>query len=275
MKLETIDCPVCGGSEYRDWGRENGFTAVKCAGCGAVYVRNRPALDAISAAARDGVHEVEEGTLDQRLRRQGWKVWFYARIVARFFRPDERVSWLDVGSGNGEFVEAVARALPNATIKGIDPMLAKVERAKARGVPVEALTLEQVDSRFDVISIINVFSHIPDFDGFVKAVRDRLMPDGALFIETGNGGDLGARTDYPGDLLLPDHLIFVGVDQMKQILARHGFAVTKVFSRRVDHPFWAAKQLVKSLLRGKPRLVLPYTHPFRTVFYLAKLQAQR
>ncbi len=272
-QLETVDCPCCGSDGHRFWASENGYDAVKCTGCGTVYIRERPRSEDISAAARDGVHPTDEGILDQRLHRQGWKVPFYAGIVRRFFEGERGLTWLDVGAGNGEFVEAVRRALPDSQASGIDPMEVKVRRAQQRGVPITAQTLEEVSGSYDVISIINVFSHVPDFDHFGSLIRARLKPGGSLFIETGNGGDLPSRADYPGELLLPDHLVFSGVDQMKATLDRLGFGRIEHYSRRTDHPLWAAKQMVKGALKGKPGLVVPWTRKFRTVFYRAWLTA--
>lgn len=272
-QLETVDCPCCDGDGHDHWASENGYNAVKCVSCGTVYIRQRPRSADISAAARDGVHPTDAGVLDQRLHRQGWKVPFYAGIVRRFFDDTPGLTWLDVGAGNGEFVEAVRRALPASRAAGIDPMQVKVACAQQRGIPITAQTLEEVSGRYDVISIINVFSHIPDFQHFGGLIRARLKPGGSLFIETGNGGDLPSRADYPGELLLPDHLVFSGIEQMKQTLGRLGFGRIEHFSRRTDHPLWAAKQMVKSMLRGKPRVFIPWTRRFRTVFYRAYLDA--
>lgn len=270
-KLETVDCPCCESDGHNHWASENGYSAVKCSGCGTVYIRDRPRAEDISAAARDGVHPTDDGMLDQRLHRQGWKVPFYAGIVRRFYEGEKGLSWLDVGAGNGEFVEAVQRALPDVQALGIDPMQVKVARAQQRGVPITTQTLEEVTGSYDVISIINVFSHIPDFQHFGGLIRARLKPGGSLFIETGNGGDLPSRADYPGELLLPDHLVFSGIEQMKQTLARLGFGRVEHWSRRTDHPLWAAKQMVKSALKGRPKVVIPWTRSFRTVFYRAYL----
>ncbi|WP_233503352.1 class I SAM-dependent methyltransferase [Sphingomonas psychrotolerans] len=271
VRLETVDCPCCESKGHRHWASENGYDAVKCTRCGTVYIRERPRREDISAAARDGVHPTEDGVLDQRLHRQGWKVPFYAGIVRRFFEGEKGLRWLDVGAGNGEFVEAVQRALPDAEAMGIDPMKVKVACAQKRSVPITAQTLEEVTGSYDVISIINVFSHIPDFQHFGRLIRARLKPGGSLFIETGNGGDLPSRADYPGELLLPDHLVFSGIEQMKQTLGRLGFGRVEHFSRRTDHPLWAAKQMVKGALKGRPRVFIPWTRKFRTIFYRAYL----
>ncbi len=40
----------------------------------------------------------------------------------------------------------------------------------------------------DVISLINVFSHIPDFEDFLRQVVEHSSPGGVVFLEIGNGG---------------------------------------------------------------------------------------
>ena len=40
-KLETVDCPCCESDGHRHWASENGYDAVKCTGCGTVYIRGR------------------------------------------------------------------------------------------------------------------------------------------------------------------------------------------------------------------------------------------
>ena len=152
-------------------------------------------------------------------------------------------------------------------------MAVKVEAARKRGIRVEEGTLETVEGRYDCVSLINVFSHIPDFLAFGEQIKAHLNPGGYLLLETGNGGDLASRADYPGDLLLPDHLIFVGIGQMERLLTRLGFGEIEHVTHRIDHPWWAAKQMAKSVLRGRPRIVFPYTRAFRTVIYRARLPA--
>lgn len=273
--LDPIACPLCRETRSSPWGAENGYQAVKCAGCGLVYVNPRPRLAQISEANKIGEHATADGTLDVVFRRHPGKLRHYRRIVAQMFRDEiaagAPMSWLDVGAGFGELVEVLQGILPaGSRVEGIEPMRQKAAHARERGLPVHTATLPEVRERFDVVSLINVFSHLPDFDAFLGEIRGVLRPGGTLFLETGNGGDLDDASGYPDVLFLPDHLVFAGIGHMRTFLERNGLQVTAVEQRRVDTPAWVARNLVRRVL-GKPvPLRLPHTLPFRTMFIKAR-----
>lgn len=274
--LETVSCPLCHETRSSRWGTENGYQAVKCAGCGLVYVNPRPRLAQITEANKIGEHATEGGTLDVVFRRSPRKLRHYSRVVRRMFAGEiaagAPLSWLDVGAGFGELVEVLRGVLPaGSRVEGIEPMEAKAAHARGRGIPVRAATLAQVKERYDVVSLINVFSHLPDFDAFMEEIRGVLKPGGTLFLETGNGGDLPDRSAYPDVLYLPDHLVFAGVGHMHAFLERNGLAVSAVHQQRLDTPAWVARNLVKRLLGRHARVGLPHRSPFRTVFIKARL----
>jgi hypothetical protein len=116
-----------------------------------------------------------------------------------------------------------------------------------------------------------VFSHIPDFRDFGAQLRERLKPGGHLFIETGNGGDLERRADYPDRLYLPDHLVFIGVEQMRRLLDEMGFDL--VWTRSLaPSPVARLKNVVKTVVDGRWQLLSALNSPFRTVFYKERLR---
>ena len=55
MRVEHVPCPLCGSQDHVPWGRENGFAAVRCQGCGLLYVTPRPAAGEIAEANRLGL----------------------------------------------------------------------------------------------------------------------------------------------------------------------------------------------------------------------------
>jgi 2-polyprenyl-3-methyl-5-hydroxy-6-metoxy-1,4-benzoquinol methylase len=275
--LESIDCPLCGSRDSSAWAMENGFSAVKCSSCGLVFVNPRPNTLDISAANKIGVHRTEGGALEVSYRRHPRRVERYRKLIAEIFADEISSSrvlrWLDVGAGYGEFIEAATLALPNgSTICGIDPMEPKVRAAQARGLDVSTRSLSDVTGPFDVISLINVFSHVPDFRQFCSELKGKLAPNGVLFIQTGNGGDLKRRADYPDELCLPDHLVFAGREHIERYLNLAGFELTTVKNRRVDGIIGSVQTMLNNVRRGVFALRFPYTSPFRTVFYKAILR---
>src|SRR5688500_748350 len=274
IQLEPTNCPLCGWNDSNLWAEENGYTAVKCRPCGLVYVNPRPQLQTISEAAKTGVHKTDDGELTVTFRRSEKKIHRYRRIIQEMFAGEIArgvpLSWLDIGAGYGEFIEAVLSAMPaGGKVCGVEPMQAKVRSAMARGLPIVDEALSRVDGHYDVISLINVFSHIPDFSSFLRDIAEKINPQGILFLETGNGGDI-ERNAYPDSLHLPDHLVFAGVKDVEKFLQNAGFRVEMVRERRVDTAAAVVKRSVQGLLRGRVEAALPYRSAFRTVFFKAR-----
>jgi 2-polyprenyl-3-methyl-5-hydroxy-6-metoxy-1,4-benzoquinol methylase len=278
MQLEAIVCPLCNSTGSTPWALENGYTAVKCEGCGLVYVNPRPPLQRISEASKTGVHQTNEGSLTVTFSRSEKKIRHYGKVIKTMFATEiaraEPIRWLDVGAGYGEFVEAVLSAMPpGSDVCGIEPMKPKVDSAKARGLPIVDTPLSQLEGKFDVISLINVFSHIPNFSAFLREVVDHCSPRGILFLETGNGGDV-QRSQYPDDLYLPDHLVFAGTKHIERFLQKAGFRAVMTREQRIDSASSLAKGVVKNVLKGRPDLAIARFSPFRTVFFKAQRSEQ-
>lgn len=275
---EVVSCPYCGSAERRSWARELGFTAVRCSGCNLIYVSPRPVQSLISAAVRTGAHGAEADGLKVVSRRVPAKVRRYRRLLGRLFadvwsagRP---ISWLDVGAGYGEVVEAVVGIAPKGSrIEGLEPMAPKAAAARARNLPVtEDYLRPTTHDKFDFVSLVDVFSHIPDFSAFLRDVVAVLQPRGEIFIETGNLADLRDRQEFPGELGLPDHLVFAGERQLRGFLDRAGFEVVSVERLRMDGFANLAKGIVKKALGRSVSVRLPYRSAYRQLLVRARLR---
>ncbi|MFV0623715.1 methyltransferase domain-containing protein [Sphingomonas sp. ac-8] len=270
----AVACPLCGQSDAWGWGWENGYSAVKCVGCGLVYVSPRPVDEAISEATRTGQHRHEAGALSVVYTPSRRKLARYRARMRRVLAGEvgqDPVSWLDIGAGFGELVEALGTVLPaGSRIRGIEPMAVKAAHARARGLPVGSERLAEVRERFDFVSLVNVFSHLPDPAAFLRDIRRLVRPGGTLLLVTGNGADLASADGYPDRLDLPDHLVFAGREQLEAFLRNAGFEPYRCDAVRLDTAGWAAKALVKKLLGQPVPLVIPYRSRFRDMLYLAR-----
>lgn len=278
IEKERINCLFCNRSESDEWASENGYTAVKCRGCGLVYVNPRPASTLIDEAVKTGVHRDVEHGRDVIGARSPSKVARYKKLLVGLFpdvlKKQRPISWIDVGAGFGELVEGVtALSADGSKVVGLEPMTPKAAVAKARGLDVRESYLSEITETFDFLSLINVFSHIPDFREFLRDVKRVLNANGEILIETGNTADLKSRSEVPGDLDLPDHLVFAGVNHLRGFLEEAGFQVIVVKEARVDGVLRFSKNLVKKLMGRKNITVrIPYTSPYRSVFLRARLR---
>lgn len=275
-KTEIITCPCCNDDNSSLWAKENGYKAVKCINCGFIYVNPRPVASLISDAVKTGVHTDAEHGRTVIAKRINAKVSNYKKIISKMFSDvmtsKKAITWLDVGAGYGEFVEAVSLIAPmNSNIEGLEPMKPKADCAKKRGLKIREIYLNEVDDKFEFVSLINVFSHIPDFRKFLDEIKKVLVENGELLIETGNTGDLVGVDDVPGELNLPDHLVFAGEKNIVSFLNEAGFSVVCIYRKRTDGLIIFLKNCIKKILGRRVNIKIPYTSSYRTLLIRAKL----
>lgn len=270
-------CVVCGTDEATPWGSENGFESVRCINCGLVYLDPWPDITARDKALAYGEH-VGERLLKTNHRYRPREKQRYADIIAAVygagFLKDLEVQWLDIGCGYGEFLETLGDAVaPGSILKGSEPNRSKQASAQTRGLDVQFYDLETLPDSFTHVSLLNVFSHLPDPIGFLELARRRLRPDGEILLQTGNGGDV-ERTDFPGMLGYPDHLLFGGRKTLELIFEKIGMEVVSVTEFRFPPMTLAnvAKDLVKRVIR-KEHNPVRWRGPYRDLWIRAKLPA--
>jgi SAM-dependent methyltransferase len=254
-RVVEVGCYACGETRSRLYAEENGFRLVKCAGCGLLYVNPRPSDEVISQGARTGLHE-GAATLERIGSFLPRKVEVYVQILADLFpsRKLEASPWLDVGAGHGEFLEALASFSGGATLaKGLEPGLAKREAARARGLDVEDERFEPEPGSLGGLSLLNVYSHLPDPVQALTRFGGWLRPGGLLLLQTGDSAHLSYRYHHkPFDL--PDHLSFANERIVRSILERVGLRVVRTAKYR--HGAYKSWQF--------------WTHPRRDMWLLAE-----
>jgi SAM-dependent methyltransferase/ribosomal protein S27E len=273
--LELVRCPNCGSTESAAWAIERGFHAVRCARCALIFVNPRPGREYIQAAVVGGAHGHADGRMDVSARRMGSKVGRYRRVLGRLFSDlwsaEAPVSWLDVGAGYGELVEAVMGLAPKGSIiEGLEPMKPKADDAKRRGLPVSQEWLSPGRPKVDVVSLVDVFSHIPDFNEILADVRSVLRPGGHLFLETGNLADLETRDQFPNELGLPDHLVFAGEEQIRGFLERARFQIVQIERARFDGVVNFFKCIAKKAIGRPVAIQIPYRSKYRQLLIRAR-----
>ena len=104
--------------------------------------------------------------------------------------PLEGRTALDVGCGAGLLAEPLARL--GAKVTGIDASAQVVamarEHAAAAGVDIEYREgdVQELEGQFGLITCMEVIEHVADAAAFLKAMANRLGPDGLLVMSTPN-----------------------------------------------------------------------------------------
>lgn len=245
-------CYNCGSEHPVFYADENGYSLVKCLSCGLLFLENRPNDNEISQAHKQGKHSGLK-----ELNVTGFfnvsKIGRYLEILDDLFHNDlgSIKTWLDVGCGHGEFIVAIQRfSSGTVVVQGTEPNIQKQESARKRGLKVDYIDLDSHQETYDVISLLNVYSHLPDPLSFLNSVKSLLNPSGELILETGDTAAFSAQEHYrPFDL--PDHLSFASETIVVGILERLGFEILSM----CKYPY--VRLELKSLFKELIKAVLP------------------
>lgn len=226
----NVSCYNCESNHSTFYAEENGFTLVKCSSCGLLYVTPRPDQDEIDQAHQCGVHQ-GKAMLDVNRTFSVLQVDSYLKKLKDLYRSElvrGEYTWLDIGCGHGELLTALQQSSGGRVrARGLEPNEHKQQDARARGLDVSNFPVQNHDRHYDFISLLNVYSHLPDPPGFLGLCRNLLKPGGELLLETGDTADLSPEDHYR-PFLLPDHLSFVSEGIVTNILHRCGFEVRAI-----------------------------------------------
>jgi len=274
--LDYIKCPYCSADSSSIWASENGFNAVKCSFCGFIYVNPRPSQALIDSAVTTGIHTETTFEKSAFARRVPAKISFYRRVFSKLYSDlwssAKPISWIDIGSGYGEVIEALSSLAPTGScIEGVEPMQYKANYAISKGLKVHNTYLSSITRKYQFASSVHVFSHIPNFRSFLQDVVSILESKGEFYLETGNAADLLSNKEVPTELDLPDHLTFAGKKHLIGFLEEAGFEIVDIHEVRRDDLLNFLKNIVKKFLRRKVSLRLPYTSNHRALQIRARL----
>jgi methionine biosynthesis protein MetW len=93
-----------------------------------------------------------------------------ARIVAEFVQPGWSV--LDLGCGDGSFLECLRREVPGIEVRGADVSETALAKARSRGIEADVLDLTEsgtaIPAGHDVVTALEVIEHLPDAEAVVR-----------------------------------------------------------------------------------------------------------
>jgi 2-polyprenyl-3-methyl-5-hydroxy-6-metoxy-1,4-benzoquinol methylase len=218
-------CPACASNAASPSFDKDGFTYVRCTGCGLVYISPIPQVEALE-------HEYDQLSTDYFLDERRLAIDEYTerhdREVRLLRRVGARGRLLDVGCATGSFMMA-AKRIGFTEIHGIDVAAASVEVARRRGFDAVAGDFSGhmfgADC-FDVVSMWNTLEHLPNPFTFATEAWRVLAPGGYLVVSMPNFDSLSVallRRRYRYIAL--EHLNYFTPRTLTTLLTRAGFRV--------------------------------------------------
>lgn len=278
VSISSNSCPYCRSTEHTYWATELGYSVHRCNKCRILFVYPMPTPEDTDKAVRTGLHKQNSLNLNVKSRRHPAKIKAYRNAIGAMFpelqNAKEPITWVDVGSGYGETLQAVLSLAPSgSTVIGVEPMKHKADAAASLGLSVVNDYLAPDKFKADVISLIDIYSHVPDFWKLLANIKSNLKAGGVLLLESGNLADLENRSEFFGELGLPDHLVFAGETHLVGYLESSGFEIHSIQRQRFDGFVNLLKAIVKKMLGRSVNLSVPYTSKYRQIRLKAILKS--
>ncbi len=198
-----------------------------CTACGLVQKIADPAwLAEIGEIYRDYDMYHQSAAIDQPVfDPQSGRPSGRCEVLARRLREAGSLpasgTLLDVGAGSGAMLAAFSATCPGWKLYGLDLDERKLPalRAIPRFERLFTLSPDELQQRFDLITLIHSLEHFTDPRRMLGVLRDKLAPAGRLFVQVNNV----ERTAF--DLIVADHLCHFDPDSLSHIAARAGLSV--------------------------------------------------
>lgn len=216
--------PVAVGEDFEYRTSPDSFLAMRCRGCGLIYLKNRPAMSELSRIYPPSYHAFdfspERFGLIYKIRRR-----LEARRALSWCRglpADARI--IDVGCGDGFHLKLLRDfGKPTWTLEGVDLSPAAVACARQAGLTVhegKAETLHLPQAVYDLVLLIQTVEHIESPPETLAAVRRLLRPGGRVVIVTDNTRSLDCKIfggRHWGGYHFPRHWNLFNRDAMRRL----------------------------------------------------------
>jgi 2-polyprenyl-3-methyl-5-hydroxy-6-metoxy-1,4-benzoquinol methylase len=162
-------------------------------------------------------------------------------------KPQPGMRLLDVGSGNGHFLDFARKC--GWTVTGVDLDDKAVAAGRSRGLDVRSGTIEAIgeDEQFDGITMGHVIEHVYDPHALLGACYKRLKPGGWIWVDTPNIDSLGHAEYGPHwrGVEPPRHLILFTPASLTDALSKAGFVDQEQLHAKLAATFsWAASEAI-------------------------------
>jgi SAM-dependent methyltransferase len=264
-----VACPVCSSERTRvRWPRlgdrlfrttDERFAVHRCDACGAHFLWPVPELSRLARYYPDdywvGPSDRQpgraQGGLLEKYRRFVLRdhVGFVGRVLAAQRARGLPVRVLDVGCGDGSFLEA----LGERAAMGMDLSRPALRAVRARGFPAVRGVLTGCPLRpgsFSLVTAFHFLEHVHPVEPVLAAMKALLAPGGEIVVQVPNCDSWQAQLlgRYWAGYDVPRHLVDYSARTLCAVLDRCGFAVVATNHHCLrDNPTTVANSVVPRL----------------------------
>jgi SAM-dependent methyltransferase len=197
-QISNPPCSICGSNEKIFLHRvsdhefntsDDSFDLNKCTNCHAIYLSPRPNERAFKTIYPDnyGNYNTKSDDLSYVKKlsnaRQSASI---KKLITKLINKSE-FSVLDVGCGDGAFLDRIKEAFPASVTFGVepDPIAAQVG-SRSHNVFNGFIENFKSDRQYDLIVSSHVIEHLAEPVAFLKELKAYLKPGGKIIIDTPN-----------------------------------------------------------------------------------------
>ena len=247
---EEFDCDICGSPDAEEIAVARRYMDSQplhvCKNCGFVYVRKRRSPEEIGAAWSDEIYNSGNGEA---------QVAYTARIPAIKARQTFAAEFidgsiglrgkrvLDIGAGEGQFLEIIGGADYGANPFAVEPSQRNCELIKVAGIESFAGTIEEFRASpefnkhpADIVTVVWTLENCQSCRFMFDAAYDALVDGGHLAVATGSRVLVPFKKPlhyYLGTNAADTHAFRFSANSLANLLAVSGFRVSHT-NRYID-----------------------------------------
>lgn len=148
----------------------------------------------------------------------------YKRNLIKAFHPKAQ-SVLDYGTATGEFLAYLSQN--TFEVSGVEPNNKARQYANKLLENNVRVSIDEIDKKFDVITLWHVLEHIKNLEELVVKLRQHLKPDGIILVAVPNFKSYDARyyKKYWAAYDVPRHLWHFSPLAIEKLFYKHGLTV--------------------------------------------------
>lgn len=238
-----------------------GYDVVVCSSCGFVY-----ADTTVTQADYDRFYAEHSKYEDAKTGTGGvenpfdWKRQQETALQIANFLQNTNASILDVGCANGGVLLAL-KELGYEVLCGIDPSPVCVVNTRQMGIEAYqgSLFLPFKEKACDCVILSHTLEHVEDVRGAVNWIRERLKPDGIVFLETPDASRYVDFNYAPFQDFNTEHINHFSLTCLENLMCLLGFEIlqgdikTLQTSPQTQYPevygFWKQTETPRALVK--------------------------
>jgi 2-polyprenyl-3-methyl-5-hydroxy-6-metoxy-1,4-benzoquinol methylase len=264
--MTGVRCPACAKASMHPWRNATAsdvrlaaqptYRLNRCGFCGSAQIAPCEIID-------EGAASYEAGTYTPVPTRFDPLIELARRLIdsdrLRLVGPLKTgASVLEVGAGDGRFLDALARR--GYRVSGIEPSAPFAARARSRGLDVESASVEDATvaaGSQDAVINWHVLEHLREPSTALERAREWLVPAGTLVVAVPNLSSLQALigNDHWFHQDVPRHRCHFSASGARLLLERSGFAIRSVHHILLEHNLLGMHQTLLNLCTSKPNVL--------------------